>query len=392
MTVTKKLIAIIACTAFIACSSNEEALENVNRTITTDQPQAIQFNNSSIFSTRAAGLEAANLLGKQFVVYGTKIANSSEASLTFPNYRVDYVGKTDSESNSSGWEYVFDAQTIRYWDLMASKYIFTAYANPGKQATVSNLTNDQCTVDVANANAMAGLYISDKTIYNKDKFGQTVILTFRNAATKVRFGIYEQITGYSVSDVVFRYDNNKKFSNDCILDGRFNAANGGQYTVSYDADNKPVFSTSATTDSQFRFGTFDCGSAMGTTRELPTWAGGSTDYINVFPNTDHAAGMTLCINFTLTSDDGKDIIRVKGAHVTVPAEQMIWKPNFAYTYLFKLTNNTNGTTGNDPDNPDPSDDDDPDKPKDVEGLIPITFDVIVVDLETGTTSVEYPIE
>ena len=58
---------------------------------------------------------------------------------------------------------------------------------------------------------------------------------------------------------------------------------------------------------------------------------------------------------------------------------MKWKPNFAYTYIFKISDKTNGTTGNmpvDPDNPSGSTDD-------PEGLHPITFDAVVVDATTG---------
>ena len=49
-----------------------------------------------------------------------------------------------------------------------------------------------------------------------------------------------------------------------------------------------------------------------------------------------------------------------------------WKSNFAYTYLFKISDKTNGTTGAVDGNGDPTD---------PEGLKPITFDAIVVDVD-----------
>jgi len=390
---TKTYIAILASAALIACSSEEGSVENsMSRTY---QPSSIQFNNGTIFITRAAGEDAANLLGNHFIVNGTKITTDNDSSLVFPNYEVSYVGTTDQASNTNGWDYVTTDQTIRFWDRMAAKYVFTAYSNPGKKATVGNLTADHCTIQAKNADEMAGVYVCDKTTFDKDHFGQVVTLNFRNAASKVRFGIYEVINGYRITDVVFRFGNDRHFSTNCILDGSFNAASGGTYTVSYNAENLPEYTTTAAADTLFDFGTFDCGGAMGTSSAMPTWAGGNDDFHNVFPNTDHFGPMNLRINYTLISDDGKDVIRVKGAHVTIPAVFMEWYPNYAYTYLIKIGYNTNGTTGNDPDNPDPGDGDDPDGPdekeNDLEGIKPITFNVIVTDMQNGNTIIERPL-
>ena len=49
-----------------------------------------------------------------------------------------------------------------------------------------------------------------------------------------------------------------------------------------------------------------------------------------------------------------------------------WKPNYAYTYLFKISDNTSGWTSDLTDDP--------------AGLYPITFDAIVLDSEDGTQS------
>ena len=86
--------------------------------------------------------------------------------------------------------------------------------------------------------------------------------------------------------------------------------------------------------------------------------------------------MLIRCDYTLTAEDGSnEIIKVKNARVVVPAEYMKWKPNFTYTYLFKISDKTNGTTGTNPSNPDEGDDN--------EGLHPITFDAVVVDATTG---------
>ena len=76
------------------------------------------------------------------------------------------------------------------------------------------------------------------------------------------------------------------------------------------------------------------------------------------------------INYTLVATDGSgDQIKVYGAKAFVPAAYTKWLPNYAYTYIFKISDNTNGFT-NPSDGP--------------EGLFPITFDAVVLnDEETG---------
>jgi hypothetical protein len=51
------------------------------------------------------------------------------------------------------------------------------------------------------------------------------------------------------------------------------------------------------------------------------------------------------VDYTLQSIDGtQETIKVVGAKAVVPAQYAQWKPGFAYTYLFKISDNTNGYT------------------------------------------------
>lgn len=89
-------------------------------------------------------------------------------------------------------------------------------------------------------------------------------------------------------------------------------------------------------------------------------------YQAVIPNT---AGQTLTlrVNYTLVSTDGsKETIKVWGAKAIVPATYTKWQPNYAYTYIFKISDNTNGSTDN---------------LGGKEGLYPITFDAVVAQVE-----------
>ena len=72
------------------------------------------------------------------------------------------------------------------------------------------------------------------------------------------------------------------------------------------------------------------------------------------------------VNYELVADDGGgEVITVHGAKAFVPAVYTKWLPNYAYTYIFKISDGTNGWT--DPSGTDPA------------GLYPITFDAVVLD-------------
>ena len=85
-------------------------------------------------------------------------------------------------------------------------------------------------------------------------------------------------------------------------------------------------------------------------------------YQLTFP-VDDSHPLTLRVDYTLISTDGSgETITVHGAKAVVPSTYTVWQPNYAYTYIFKISDNTNGTT--DYTN---------------EGLTAITFDAYVAD-------------
>lgn len=92
-------------------------------------------------------------------------------------------------------------------------------------------------------------------------------------------------------------------------------------------------------------------------------------YTYVFPMEGNEKVLKLKVNYLLTSIDGsKENIRVTGANAVVPVDFAKWRANYAYTYLFKISDNTNGYT-NPSDGP--------------AGLYPITFDACLVNTEDG---------
>ena len=109
------------------------------------------------------------------------------------------------------------------------------------------------------------------------------------------------------------------------------------------------------------------------TAAAPSFAGASDPYyVTVLP--DEAGNvLELRVDYTLEAIDGtKETIKIHGAKAFVPQVYAQWKPNYAYTYIFKISDNTNGWTS--------------ELTGDPTGLYPITFDAIVLDSQDGTQS------
>lgn len=391
-----------------------------------------------------AGKDAADKIDNEFVVFGTKHSAAAEDGTAtndmtvYKNYKVVYSANTagTTASNTANWEYVgqdpYDAakvspaatgtQTIKYWDYSAANgYTFTAFAGKSELAngniTVSKIEAGTATTPTkyekgytltAKANAdLNKVYYSDRVEVAKSEYGEPVVLTFRNFGARVRVGFYSTVKGYSVKINKFYYDNDatapvtkyadmKDASTDkfaAALQCVNSAAASNTITVKYndatvkDVENRPTVTNSTVTyTNTLTLGNGIVGKDLGSSAIAPTWDNGG-NYTTVFPNEACANPMLIRCDYTLTSTDGSnETITVKNARVVVPTEYMQWKPNFAYTYLFKISDKTNGTTGKepvDPDDPSKPDPDDPDTPVDPEGLHPITFDAVVVDATTG---------
>lgn len=122
---------------------------------------------------------------------------------------------------------------------------------------------------------------------------------------------------------------------------------------------------------------------LGRTSNDPTFAGAAADdyYQAVIPSTTGQT-LTLRCNYTLVSTDGSDEeIKVWGAKAIVPATFTKWQPNYAYTYIFKISDKSNGST---------------EGLGGKEELLPITFDAVVeqvidvTDEQTTITTVATP--
>ena len=423
----KFFIAAASTLALASCSSDDflgEIQGNEQNGATT----TINFSGDTGKITRASstGKTAADLLENNFVVVGFK-GNKTDAAnnenYAFDHYNVNFNESSANStlSNLKGWEYVNQdmtvngagkslaqsgatQQTIKYWDHSCASYDFLAFSM-GKKGSAPKEYATTSSVDKANlataaytltgdVNTLSECYISDmKTAVEKENdYGKPVELSFRHLASKVRMALFETIPGYVVSDVKFYADaTGTTNSEEGTLFGKFN--NSGTLTVYFPTTgivnkdkkdyNKAHVKFTATTAagetatlSSKGFGAVKYGNQdEGTIREGSTYLSQNAakpsycgdGYQNVLPSEGAASAITLRIDYKLTSVDGsKETINVKGATATVPAEYTEWKSGFAYTYIFKISQDTNGSTGGSS-----------------TGLTAISFDAVVVDDEAN---------
>lgn len=319
------------------------------------------------------------------------------------------------------------AQSIKYWDYAKSQYDFIAFSAGTAKAVYSGTPADDevlyttitpATMTSATGGAytvkgkaaeLAKVYIADLVTAYRDPvatgdYNKEVEFKFRSLSAKVRVALYETVPGYSVKDVVFYAD--ASASSSPVSDGKahlfttgsdvFNEA--GTYTVYYPTTgsgntaetdyNKAHVSfaadaTSGTTADK-AFGALDLTNTgadkevaeeagkvyLGRSSNAATYAGAAADnyYTVVIPN-ETGAVLNLKVNYKLVSTDGSgEVINVTGATAQVPAVYGAWKSGYAYTYIFKISQNTNGVTNP---NAGPA------------GLYPITFDAVVTETEDG---------
>lgn len=417
------LSALVLVTLF-GCT-NDEIVGN-NTSVNPKDAGAIAFSGGSSMITRTTsyGATAAAKLGNTFVVYGTKHVTAEDKTATndavvFNNFQIKWTSASagSNESNASDWGYLglqsYDdtptSQGIKYWDYSAAQgHTFYAFSSsdisyPKNEANdkvlVTKTTSDETSlynkgyaVTIKNGASLNNLYFSDRVPVAKADYDKTVNFTFRNVATLLRVGFYETIPGYKVKIDRFYIDDDATAAvtsfaamKDAKTDGFYaslqNVKGSTDQTVNvtyYDNSDPTIENRAKLTNPTGGYnyalklgsGASIIGTDLGTSASSPTWV--NSEYTSVFPFEDNTNPLLLKLDFTMYAEDGSpDVIHVRGARAVVPAQYIKWKSNFAYTYIFKISDKTNGTTGNVDANDDPTD---------PEGLMPITFDAIVYDV------------
>lgn len=377
----------------------------------------------------SVGASAAKLLGGKFYVLGTKGTlpdyNPTE-TIVFDNYQVNWKENSagTTTDNTNDWEYVgvdptglhagdneIKKQSIKYWDYSQPHYDFIAYSVGNNKLATSGYAVDGTIVGTPiktpkensekassylsyslKGNSIKDLqqcYYTDVTPVDKADYQKPVKFTFKNLTAKVRVAFYETVPGYTVSDIEF-YDNGTAPREDLTdkkeavlyTTGGTKLSTNGTINVTYpkvgsanikDAAFNRAF-VSVVTGTEDETTTLKLGAVnynnnvLNTTAKEANMAGNEDNryFYPVLPAEGHA--LTLRLNYTLTSTDGSnEKIKVYGATAVVPASYTAWQPNYAYTYIFKISDNTNGATNKEDGTP--------------EGLFPITFDAVVADVD-----------
>lgn len=367
------------------------------------------FGSNAQAATRVGGKTAADLLGGSFRIYAT-----TPLGVEFNNYQVRWEGLDDlTPTNRVGWEYQgymskaqpAALQYTKFWNLSVPRYDFVAFAGLADDVLIQSVSSNTIAltpenldqVYVANRVSAAPMHADAVPGVSPDmtEYGQPVKFTFRRASARMRIGFYETIGGYAVTDLRFYFDDNAdapagtSTKSEVGLQGKF--PTGGQYTVTYGTDNVAhlTYAPEGPTANGHSFGQLRYGLSesidegghyirhdgtmdafgeeafLGISSSTATYAvsdeviEGATvtasEWHPIFPYEENTATLRLRADYTLVALDGTGgIIHIKDAKAEVPVNYCQWKPNHAYTYLFKISSAS-------------------------AGLYPITFDAVVVE-------------
>lgn len=362
----------------------------------------------------------ANATNYAFDHYNVNYKKQTAGTTTSNTADWEYVGQNmnvKGTNPSTALAEKANTQTIKYWDNSCSSYDFLAFSmgkgytstegGTPEYATPSRVAKDKLATEAytltGDVNTLGECYISDMVTVEKGEKGYTnkaVNMQFRHASSKVRIALYETVPGYVISDVKFHSDFYKAGDNAEGVDkgtlfGIFN--NKGTMTVYFPTTGTANESNPDHNKAHIKFTPTQADGENGTVKIMnfdkinygnqeedaitagnkylsqsaakPSYCGtGTPYYLSVLPAEHNSQPANLRIDYKLTATDGSgEVINVKNATATVPAKYTAWKHGYAYTYIFKISQNTNGTTGT--------------PGSDSEGLTAISFDAVVLDDE-----------
>lgn len=388
--------------------------------------KSLQGNGFWVYGTKHANAEDGTKTNDQVVYknYRLEYTDDSNHNTQSNTAGWEYVGINNGDYFSHVTPNITEnnpqnnpQQTIKYWDYSAQSYTFYAATALHTDVADGKVTFNKILDDGENGSVynkgynvtlkdgadLDQLYFADRKVIEKsdnakhdakDVYGGKVDFTFRNALTKVRVAMYETVPGYSVTIDKFYYTKDAangqtteatdKFTADATNTPFATNADGVTYKVVYYNEteakgalkDQPKMLPNTAGDVGIQKNTLAIGDGQnlkaGTILKeevnKPTYDTEDGKYTFFMPQADNDKTLNLKVDYTLTSDDGSnEVIKVTGATAIIPAEYLRWKPNYAYTYLFKISDNTNGSTGE----------------GGPAGLYPITFDASVVETANG---------
>ena len=451
MNVMKKnlFLAALATIALAACNGDfAEEPPVVIAPSSEAQEIPIVFSSSSKGATRTEfiGAEAAEMLGKKFVVSGYKGEKTATVGgIVYDNFLVEWSENTahTTESNTANWEYVgiepiahakangVTQQAVKFWDYTQPQYDFIAWSTGKKTAVYSEAPSDGkvlvSAINPAMATGATGVaytfegkakdlvdcYIADLVTVKKDgtgkgAYGEPVTLTFRSLGTKVRIGLYETVPGYSVRDVEF-YSAAASDDASATTPRLFTTDVNqiyleGVYTVFYPTVDDPAntdnnqahikFTGTGDKSMVVEFSQLNYGAPedaekstgnvfLGRTSNTASMAGEAEgNYYTQYMPNESGSNLNLRVNYTLESIDGTGEI-IKVKGATAQVPSIYTQWKAGYAYTY-LFKISDKTNGHT--GPyDPQHPDETEYNPDPAGLYPITFDAVVVNDEEDAT-------
>lgn len=324
--------------ALASCAEKEEL--HTDEQHTSMQPIAF----SSVTAEQEMVTRAATTLGRVFIVYGYKDVNGEQT--VFNGYKVKYeAGSANtSEDNTHGYYYVDGNQTIKYWDLAASEYHFWGvWRQSEAKATFSGdkhniLTIPNVTLKVGEPTPEDDVLFS--SLYERRPVTTDVVqLSFKRPYAKlcIQFYTTEPIESESdnvkLTDISFAPDPDASASLAKQVYGK------GDVTITY------PLTTSCSGGAQEEVSISNTGSPQDALLfkdvVLTQTSGISSNTAVTAPVDDLGKKYYYPLPMGELNPDFILKVKVNGDSesktAVVPATYMHWKPNYLYTYIFKIT-------------------------------------------------------
>lgn len=313
------MLGLLVVVALASCSGEEELRQ---------EEVLVPINFASVTAETEVVTRANTNLERDFVVYGYKTINGTTTQQVFKGYDVKYTANSagTSEDNTHNYSYVdvSSQQTIKYWDFAASEYNFWGatggtFTDQGDTLTINDLAIAKTEPDLASTVLFSALY------HRSPVSTDVVQLQFKRPYAEVRVLFYTNVTlafntvdNIQINGIKFGPESPKQI------------ITGGSLKVSYPKTGvgpETYATTSTASADNLSFGNVQLDHDHGTASNnaviaVPT---GGKEFYYVIP-------YVYSVPFTLSATiDGENRTAV------VPANFMQWKPNFVYTYIFKIS-------------------------------------------------------
>lgn len=399
----KILTYAVSALALASCSSDSLVSDSPAN---TQAPIAFNVGQKNI--TRSTNLEDAKHYNFGVWAYKTRTSGDPTSQLVMDNYLVGYSNETDKKgyehSASTTWagnigdqddhkspwfyeklgnkEYTYDGdgfykasqtafmsandyQYLRYWDLAYTNtnfYAYAPYSSTGVSFSGTTLTvkkaankagyNDAAEHDFIYAGAQA------TNAEQKD-----VKLTFMHLGAMVKVAFRESVPGYKVklidvTDANTGIQATPATSATATTAATYYTESGA--TINFENLSKikvdPVTTGVTPVSTNLKFAVPTTGLTEYTAKDenttkynvLPeaasTYATSGDVYYAVVQPATSTTGFTFHVSYTLIAEDNGETVTVRDARVFVPADQVRWASNTAYTYNFTISKVSTGTT------------------------------------------------